>query len=176
MIWTAKHLRWLMLGVLAIGGAWLAYGLTSAPGPFSVEQYLAETKGSSLAPPGYTIEGAPITCAKVQLVLNPSIDDVAEAFPGFIIVNPTRFDKLPRVVRLYAFGHECGHQLHGPSEEMADCYSVTRGEAQGWLNATGIDAICEFWKPFAGDNKHLPGPARCELMRQCFAKAKAARG
>jgi len=91
---------------------------------------------------------------------------------SFIILNPARMQKLPKVVRLYAFGHECGHQLHGVSEEMADCYAVTRGQAQGWLDAAGVEAICAFWKPYAGDNKHLPGPERCELMKRCFAKAK----
>jgi len=48
---------------------------------------------------------------------------------------------------------------------------VTRGQAQGWLDAAGVEAICAFWKPYAGDNKHLPGPERCELMKRCFARA-----
>ena len=175
MISRTKWLRWLVLAVIALGGGWLAYDLASDPGPPTLGQYLAYAPGRSMAPPGYTIDGEPTTCGKVQVVLNPSLDDVAAAHPGFIILNPKRMEALPRVVRLYAFGHECGHQLHGVSEEMADCYAVTRGEAQGWLDAAGVDAICAFWKPYAGDNKHLPGPGRCELMQRCFAKARAAK-
>ena len=172
MAWTAKHLRWLLLGAVAIGGSGLAYEFTSDPGPPTIAQYLAFAPDRSMAPPGYSIDGTGVACGKVQVVFNPSLDNVAAAHPGFIIINPRQFDKLPKVVRLYAFGHECGHQLHGVSEELADCYAVTRGEAQGWLDAGGVEAICNFWKPYAGDNQHLPGPARCELMRRCFAKAK----
>jgi len=170
--WQTGWLRWLLLGALAIGGGLFAYDMLSDPGPPTLEQYIAYAPGRTLAPADYTIDGAGIACGTARVVLNSSLDDVAAAHPGFIILNPARMQKLPKVVRLYAFGHECGHQLHGVSEEMADCYAVTRGQAQGWLDAAGVEAICAFWKPYAGDNKHLPGPERCELMKRCFAKAK----
>jgi len=170
--WTRSRLRLLLLSGLAVAGALFAYQLSSAPSaPPTLAEYLAYAPGRTLAPAGYGVDGTPLACGPVQIVLDPKLDDVAAAHPGFVILNPAAFAKLPKVVRLYAFGHECGHQLHGPSEEMADCYAVTRGQAQGWLDAGGVEAICAFWKPYAGDNKHLPGPERCELMKRCFAKA-----
>ncbi len=173
MDWTPARLRLLLLVGLAVACALFAYQITSAPaGPPTLAEYLDYAPGRSLAPAGYSVGGTPLACGPVKIVLNPKLDDVAAAHPGFVIINPAAFDKLPKVIRLYAFGHECGHQLHGPSEDMADCYAVTRGQAQKWLDATGVQAICEFWKPLAGDNKHLPGTERCEAMKQCFAKAK----
>ena len=171
-----KSLSWLLLAAIAIGGGWLAYDSASAPGVPTLAEYLAHSPDRALAPADYKIDGASAACAQVRIVFNPRLNDVAAAEPGFVIINPKAFDPLPGTIRKYVFGHECGHQLHGPSEEMADCYAVTRGEAQGWLDAAGVQAICDFWKGNAGDSIHLPGPARCELMKRCFAKAHAGKG
>lgn len=176
MTWTKAQWRWALFGLLALAAAWFAYDITSAPGVPTLDEYLAFAPDRTLAPPGFTIDGTPATCAKVRIVLNPVLNDVAAAEPGFVILNPKYFDPLPGIVRNYVFGHECGHQLHGASEEMADCYAVMRGEAQGWSNANGVQAICDFWTAHASDNKHLPGPARCKLMQRCFASALAAKG
>ena len=172
MIWQNNWLRLVLLGGLAVGGGLFAYQMMSDPGPPTIAEYVAYNPDRSIAPADFKIDGEAVTCGKAQVALNPSLMDVAAAHPGFIILNPRRLEHLPKVIALYAFGHECGHQLHGVSEEMADCYAVTRGQVQGWLDAAGVDAICAFWKPYAGDNKHLPGPERCELMKRCFAKAK----
>ncbi len=174
MDWTPARLRPLLLVALAAAGALFAYQITSAPSePPTLAEYLAYAPGRTLAPAGYGVDGPPLVCGKVQIVLNPKLADVAAAHPGFVILNPAAFEKLPKVVRLYAFGHECGHQLHGPDETVADCSAIADGVAQKWLDAAGLQAICDFWKPLAGDNKHLPGVERCEAMKRCFAKAAA---
>ena len=173
MVWTPARLRVLFLAALALAGSLFAYQMASDSGPPTLEEYLANKPGRTLAPADYAVEGVPLTCGKVRVVLDTALDDVAAAHPGFVILNPKAFDKLPKVVRLYAFGHECGHQLHGVSEEMADCYAVTRGQAQKWLDAASVQAICDFWKPLATDKGHLPGAARCEAMKRCFAMASA---
>ena len=161
-----------MMAVLAVAVALFAYQITSAPsGPPTLQEYLAYAPGRTLAPAGFSVEGTPLVCGKVQLVLNPKLEDVAAAHPGFVIINPSAFEKLPKVVRLYAFGHECGHQIQGPDEEKADCYAMTAGADQKWLDVAGVQAICDFWKPLAADKGHLPGPERCEAMKRCFAKA-----
>jgi hypothetical protein len=161
------------LAILAVAAAALAGWLALRdPGPPTLEEYLAYAPGRTLAPADYRIDGEPVFCGAAKLVLNTRLDDVAAAHPGFIILNPAIFDKLPKPVRLYAFGHECGHQLHGPSEEMADCYAVMRGEAQGWLDKAGVQTICNFWSIAQSANGHLPGPERCALMQRCFARAK----
>jgi hypothetical protein len=172
--WTPARLRFLLLAFLAIAVALFAYQITSAPAaPPTLAEYLAFAPGRTLAPVGYGVDGTPLVCGKVQIVLNPKLDDVAAAEPGFVILNPAAFDKLPKVVRLYAFGHECGHQLHGPDETVADCAAISSGVSQKWLDAAGVQAICDFWKPLAADKGHLPGVARCEAMKQCFTRAVA---
>ncbi len=173
MDWTPARLRLLLLIGLAVACALFAYQIASAPAaPPTLAEYLSYAPGRTLAPAGYGVDGTPLACGKVQIVLNPKLDDVAAAEPGFVILNPAAFDKLPKVVRLYAFGHECGHQLHGPDETVADCSAIADGVSQKWLDAAGVQAICDFWKPLAADKGHLPGPARCEAMKVCFAKAK----
>ena len=171
--WRTQWVRWLILAAFAVGGSLFAYQITSDPGPPTAAQYVAKNSYRSIAPADFKIQGETVACGKVGVVLDPSLMDVGAAFPGFIILNPRVMSHLPKVVALYAYGHECGHQLHGVSEEEADCYSVVRGQAQGWLDEAGVQAICDFWKPQArADNIHLPGPERCELMKRCLAMAK----
>jgi hypothetical protein len=170
-------LRWLVIAVIAIPGAWLAYSITSAPPPPpTIEAYLAAAGPGArrIEARAFAIEGVGAACGSRPTVLDPALDDVAAAHPGYIIVNPKVMDRVPKVVRLYAYAHECGHQLHGVSETAADCYAAFRGQAQGWLTARGIEEICAFWRPHVGDATHLPGPERCALMQRCFAKAGAA--
>jgi hypothetical protein len=168
---------WAVLGAVAIVGSWYAYRLTSAPRPPTVSEYISKAgPGASLAPVDFKLSGVTPACHGLPIVLEPSLNDVAAAHAGFVILNPERIAKLPKVVQLYAFGHECGHQMHGLSEEKADCQAIVDGKAAGWLDAAGVVAICDFWKPYQGDSAHLPGPARCELMQRCFAEGFAAAG
>lgn len=159
------------VAVLTLAVAWCVYDVTGASPPPTAESYVSAKPGRVLAGDGFAIGKTPVRCGKAQVVLDPGLDDLAAAYPGIIILNSKYLPRLPEVVTLYAFGHECGHQLHGRDEALADCYAVMRGRGQGWLDASGIDRICEFWKPFAGDNAHLPGVDRCALMRRCFAAA-----
>jgi hypothetical protein len=152
-----------------------AYWLMAAPLVPTADSYVAAQPNRQLAGADFRIGAQRVACGKAHIVLDPELDDLAAAYPGIIIMNSKYLPRLPDIVGLYAFGHECGHQLHGPNEEMADCYAVMRGEAQGWLNEAGLETICTFWKPFAGDNIHLPGAERCALMRSCFARATAVR-
>lgn len=172
-----KVLYWLALTVLAIVGSAYAYRLTSAPRPPTVEEYLAGVgEGAKVAPAGFTLSGVTPTCRGLPIVLDSTLKDVAATHIGFIILNPERIVTLPKVVQLYAVGHECGHQIHGQSEEKSDCQAIVDGKAAGWLDAAGVGAICDFWKPYVGDNSHAPGPARCELMKRCFAEGMTAAG
>ena len=175
-----RHRRlayWAFLAIIAVAGSWFAYSFTSAPRPPTVEEYIASAGlGARQAEPGFRLSGVTPSCHSLPIVLDPSLNDVAAAHAGFIILNAERIAKLPKVVQLYAFGHECGHQLHGLSEEKADCQAIVDGKAAGWLDASGIGAICDFWKPYQGDNAHLPGPERCLLMQRCFSEGMAAAG
>ena len=118
-----------MLGALAVLCALFAYQLASTPaGPPTLSEYLSNKPGRTLAAAGYSVDGVPLACGKVDLVFDDGLDDVAAAHPGFIILNRKAFETLPKVVRLYAFGHECGHQVAGPDETKADCHAVTSGQ------------------------------------------------
>lgn len=168
--------RNIVLGIVGLAMAWVAYDWAAGSRPPTMAAYVAAKPGRLIAPADFAIDGVPSACARAGVVIDPFLDDVAAAFPGFIILNPKGLVRVPKVVRLYAFGHECGHHLKGVSEEMADCYAVMRGEAQGWLDAKGVEEICAFWKPMAADTGHAPGPARCDLMRRCFQSAARGKG
>ena len=168
---------WVFLAAVAVVGSWFAYRLTSTPRPPTVSEYLLSAGPSaSLAGADFKLSGVTPDCHGLPIVLDSALNDVAATHAGFIILNAERIAKLPKVVQLYAFGHECGHQVHGLSEEKSDCQAVVDGKAAGWLDAAGVVAICDFWKVYKGDSAHLPGPARCELMQRCFAEGMTAAG
>ena len=85
------------------------------------------------------------------------LDDYGAAYFGFILINPKRFELLPPTIKRYAYGHECGHQHVGYDEGEADCYSIRRGQAEGWLDEAAMDEICAFISHSKGDAVH---PAR----------------
>lgn len=173
----SPRLQWLLIALLALPGAWLAYHYASAPlPPPSIEEYLAKAgaKARRVESGALDIEGIKPTCGTRPTVLNEGLDDVASAYPDFIILNPRVLAKIPPVIRLYAYGHECGHEMRGTSEAAADCYAAADGRKAGWLDAKGIEAICAFWKPQRHDSMHLPGPERCALMQRCFEGGEAA--
>lgn len=169
-------LQWLLIALVAIPGAWLAYDFTAHPRAPTIEEYLAKAgpKVRRVEPGALELGGIKPTCGLRPTVLDDSLTDVAAAYPDFIILNPRVLPKIPPVIQLYAYTHECGHEMRGVSEEMADCYAAVTGRQQGWLTGMGIEAICDFWRPHVGDSVHLPGPERCALMQRCFARGESA--
>jgi hypothetical protein len=149
-------------------------GPPSVTGP-TVEQYLAYTGpiAQEVSASQMTIDGHPVSCGARPTVLNPKLDSWGGAFPGYLILNPERMQGLPTQVKFYIYYHECGHQFVGGSETGADCYSIHRGVIYGWLTPKGMDQVCAFISTLRGDAVHPPGPERCKLMRQCYAKAVA---
>ena len=136
------------------------------------DAYMAR-HGGTLAPAGrLEIDGRRMTCGNAPTVLDPEYGDYGAAFPGFLILNPRLFAGLATPVKLWIFSHECAHQTVGPNEARADCAAVQRGRDEGWLNASGLEQICEFMQPARPDSQHFSGPLRCELMRQCFQPKK----
>jgi hypothetical protein len=109
-----------------------------------------------------------MTCGKRPIVVDPNLDDYAAAYPGFLILNPAKIEQVEPVVAWWIFKHECAHQFKGPDEETADCWAVQRGRAEGWLEPSGIEAICTFIRPAEGDSMHFSGSERCGIVRRCF--------
>ncbi len=130
-------------------------------------------KGAKIVPAGQlVIDKVRINCGNRSTVLDPNLDDYGAAYPGYLILNPKLLERVPTPVKLWIHAHECGHQFRGPDEEKADCFAVQRGRRQKWLNAEGLEQICQFIKPAKGDSMHFSGPLRCEAMRKCFASSE----
>ena len=104
-------------------------------------------------------------------MIDPHLDDYASSFPKFIVVRPDLMAKPPTTVKLWIYYHECGHEFIGPDESKADCFSVSQGVKEGWLNPSGVDEICTFISAAHRDATHFAGPQRCTAIRTCYAKA-----
>ncbi|ODA66190.1 hypothetical protein A7A08_02837 [Methyloligella halotolerans] len=117
------------------------------------------------------LDGHPVSCGTRPTVMNSELDSWGGAFPGYVILNPSRLEGLSTPVKFYVYHHECGHQFIGASETKADCYSIRNGVKRGWLDANGMNDICTFISKLKGDRVHPPGTERCKLMRQCYAEA-----
>jgi len=122
-----------------------------------------------LVPAGrLVIEGRRLSCGSTKTLLRD--------FEGFavsstvIMLNMQALNPLPRQVQWLIYYHECGHILLGPSETSADCYAVKRARREGWLNDQALDDVCAVFN-IAGHGPVHPDPqARCDQLRQCFAK------
>jgi hypothetical protein len=146
-------------------------GPPAITGP-TIEQYMTSQQGSRRVAQGkMTLDGRPVSCGARPTVIDAKLDSWGGSYPGYLILNPDRLQGLATQVKLYVYYHECGHQFVGASEVGADCYSIRSGVKAGWLNDQGMEQICAFISQLKGDSVHPPGPKRCELMRQCYAKA-----
>ncbi|MGB0083992.1 MAG: hypothetical protein WBP94_01265 [Rhodomicrobiaceae bacterium] len=162
---------------LLAGAAGLARWLQFAYAPATAAEYLAYVGGEVKAVPAGQLEydGRRFACGRFPTVFNPKLDDYGAAYFGFILINPKRFELLPPTIKRYAYGHECGHQHVGYDEGEADCYSIRRGQAEGWLDKAAMDEICAFISDSKGDAIHPLGIHRCQMMRRCFARARPGR-
>jgi hypothetical protein len=126
--------------------------------------------GATIVPYGQLVlDGHRMTCGNLATVLDPNLNDYAAArYPQFIILNMPYVAKVPTPVKLWIYSHECGHQVGGPDENKADCFAVRRGRLDGWLTPQGLEEVCSFISAARPDARHVSGPERCNLMRQCW--------
>jgi hypothetical protein len=134
----------------------------------------------SFNPYNPVIAGVPVFCRSFQgqpvaFVPNPSLPDVGRALPGSpptIELNPVVLSRLTPLMQLFWYGHECAHHVLGGanSESNADCWSIKTMRNQGMLTA---QTVRQLQAQIAGTPGsmwgHLPGPARANLLGQCFA-------
>ena len=161
---------WLAPVILVLVAIAISADATRAVAGPTPEEYAAHVGGEAkiVQPGNLKLDGTRMTCGQRPTVLDNQLDDYGAAYPGFLILNPRLIAKVPTVVKLWIFAHECGHQFRGPDEETADCFAVQRGRRQGWLTTAGLDEICKFISPAKGDSMHFSGSHRCEIMRQCY--------
>ncbi len=145
-----------------------AQAVTPYSGNITVQQYINEAGGvARYVPPGkLKLGGRRVGCGRRPAILDPEFDTWAGAYtdPGFIIVNPIYMRKEPKIVQLYIYSHECGHQFRGFDEDTADAFAIRRGVRQGWLKKKGMEEVCRFISRVPGDSEHPAGPLRCQRM------------
>ena len=143
-------------------GAALSSLETSRMGPPAItgptlQQYLSYQKGAQQVAHGkMTLDGHPVSCGARPTVIDANLDSWGGSFPGYLILNPNRLRGLSTPVKQYVYYHECGHQFGGASETGADCFSIRRGVKSDWLNAAGMNQICDFISELKGDAAHPP--------------------
>jgi hypothetical protein len=146
----------------------LALCLALAASSLHQEDAAALEQGKLVAPGRLVVAGRKLSCGRTATLIRD--------FEGFavsstvIMLNMQALKDLPRPVQWLIYYHECGHILYGPGETAADCYAVRRARREGWLTKTGLEDICAVFN-IAGHGPVHPDPeARCDQLRQCFAK------
>jgi hypothetical protein len=145
--------------------------LKKDPTPYD---YVERNGGGAIVVPygQLVLDGHRMICGNHATVLDPNLNDYAAApYPQFVILNMPYIAKVPTVVKLWIYSHECGHLFVGMDENKADCFAVRRGRTEGWLDAAGLEQVCSFISAARPDAAHFSGAERCNLMRDCFRNA-----
>jgi len=123
----------------------------------------------NIFPPGtFFVDGIPVGCGGVTFVLDPNLNDVGQAAPGIIRLNPNVLGALPTTLKLFWVSHECGHHVVGFSENAADCWAIRLGRDQGWFPPKAFDEMIAMFRNNPGDFSHAPGPVRVQNMINCY--------
>jgi hypothetical protein len=110
-------------------------------------------------------------CGRARTILTADLGDYGASIGAFIVLNPTKLDRLSAATRLFVYSHECAHQLYGPGETRADCYAAKRGKAEGWLREADIEQVCRIFPHDSRSPDHPDRAQRCEAIQACFASA-----
>ena len=121
-----------------------------------------------------TISGRMLRCGSVRNVLDSRLPNLGIAAPGVLVLNPGLLSRHSEIVRLFVFHHECGHHHAGASELKADCWAVTEGVKQRWLDRGGLAEACRSFGDAPATPTHPSGARRCANLDRCFAAASAA--
>jgi hypothetical protein len=109
-------------------------------------------------------------CGAAKTVMDDNLRDDGAAMGDFVLLNPKRLSGVSPPAQQWVYGHECGHLNGHTDEEDADCFSVRKGLAEGWLDAFGLEKVCAFVARVPPDHAHPKGADRCAAMRRCFAQ------
>lgn len=126
---------------------------------------------AQVIPPGYLhIDGIQVNCGPYPTIVTPQIADSAMFNGQAILLNPVVLSRMPTTLKLYTYGHECGHAMVGASETDADCWSVRTGRDQGWFPPQAFQLLIAMFRNNPGDLTHPPGPARVANMISCYSR------
>lgn len=163
-----ENVGWRLGPVLLALVAMYSSEASAQKGP-TPQEYVAHVGGKIVPPGKFEVDGRTVACGSRSTVLDSHLQDITAAYPQFAIVNPERFAKLSPTLKLWSFSVACGFALLGPDPKRADCYAIRRGKKEGWLLEQGVEQICTYILPTTGRrHNQVPGPERCERMRQCY--------
>jgi hypothetical protein len=114
------------------------------------------------------IDGLQVNCGGYPTILTPLLPDSAMFNGEAILLNPAILSKLPTTLKLFIYGHECGHAVVGLSETSADCWSVQTGRDQGWFPPEAFDDLMVMFHNNPGSVRHPPGHVRVTNMISCY--------
>ena len=144
-----------------------------------------------------TIDGTPVHCidatgATVYTEILPVLGDTAQSTiePSglrVIRINQPVFTQQPHLVKLFIYAHECGHHMSGDvfmgvvlheddlnREKIADRIGIRILRDELHITSNDADQIASIFQnnppmfPF-----YLPGPARAQWIRDCYATRNA---
>jgi hypothetical protein len=117
------------------------------------------------------IAGRSVRCGNIRNVLDRNLPSEGAAGHGVLVINPSLIGRMPQIVRLFVFHHECGHHNIGDSELRADCWAVDQGVKGGWLDKAGLNQVCRSFGNMPETSTHPSGKRRCQNLNSCYATA-----
>jgi len=124
---------------------------------------------AQMFPPGtFAIDGFPMQCGSLPVLLDRTLPDMGMNTGSMIVLNPVAMAGLPTTLKLYIFGHECGHMFAGLDEAGADCWAVRTGRNQGWFPPQAFQDLIILLQNNPGSMRHPPGPVRVKNMWFCY--------
>lgn len=131
--------------------------------------FAASAVEAQIFPPGgLQLDGVPVTCRAFPTIVTPNIPDTAMFNGQAILLNPVVMGRMPTILKLYTYAHECGHAVGYLDESAADCWAIRLGRNQGWFPPQGFQLLIQMFSNNAGDMTHPPGPMRVQNMMNCY--------
>lgn len=128
-----------------------------------------------LADGGVKLGSQSYRCGSVRTVLDRTLPMEGAAVIGDgLYLNPGLMQRHPEAVRIFIYHHECAHHRGEETELGADCWAVDRGVQGGWLDRTGLAAVCRSFANEPESDTHPSGQRRCRNLDRCFARASQA--
>lgn len=130
--------------------------------------------GSEAQAASVVLGGKRVTCGKGSFAWASNVPGIGLSMPSGIVMDRRLKGMHPDLQR-FVFLHECAHQRGVTSESGADCWAIRRGVYRRLFTKKSVLRLCAaFWNT-SGGAVHLPGPARCRSMAQCFASKQTQR-
>ena len=149
-----------LLAAMAVSGLTAHQAVSAPAGPVKLQR-----DGSMF------IAGRSVRCGSVRNVLDRNLPSEGAAGHGVLVINPSLISRMPQIVRLFVFHHECGHHNIGDSELRADCWAVEQGVKGGWLDKAGLNQVCRSFGNMPETSTHPSGKRRCQNLDRCFVRS-----